>query len=93
MRVKATPTFQTGGTTYIRLSTGEAILPNVPSFTALQDGSLYIDFLPSSMIGAGHYVGSLTVNVCRDVDCAVQVSGSPFQVPYDFYVEAAKSGT
>jgi hypothetical protein len=86
VRVLATPNFPFGGTTYIRLSTGEPILPNVPTFTALQDGSLYVDFLPSSTIGAGHYVGNVTVSVCKDVDCAVHFSGSPFQVPYDFTV-------
>jgi hypothetical protein len=89
VRVLATPNFPFGGTTYIRLSTGEPILPNVPTFTALQDGSLYVDFLPSSTIGAGHYVGNVTVSVCKDVDCAVHFSGSPFQVPYDFTVTPA----
>jgi hypothetical protein len=89
VRVLATPNFPFGGTTYIRLSTGEPILPNVPTFTALQDGSLYVDFLPSNTIGAGRYVGNVTVSVCKDVDCAVHFSGSPFQVPYDFTVTPA----
>lgn len=91
--VTATQTVPFTGIAYIKLGSDALVLPNAPSLYVQSNGSVKIDLLPSATIAAGQYTGKVTVNVCSDPNCTVQLAGSPFQVPYDFRVDPVEGGT
>ncbi|MEJ1937159.1 hypothetical protein WDZ92_43755, partial [Nostoc sp. NIES-2111] len=55
--------------------------------TALSASQFSVRITPSSMLAAGRYTGTLSVRLCKDVNCAAQFSGSPVSLPYDFNVQ------
>lgn len=90
--ITATQTVPFVGIVYIKFGNDAAVLPNAPTIFAASDGSLAMTIMPSATVVAGHYTGKVTVNVCSDPNCATQLAGSPFQVPYDFNVDPAEGG-
>ena len=78
---------------YVKLVYEAPVLPNAPTFSRVSGNAIRINVTPSSTIAPGHYSGNVTVNVCSDANCAAPLTGSPFQVPYDFNIDAAEGGT
>ena len=65
------------------------ITPNV--YFVNNNGNWSLALTASSSLGAGHYTGTVQLQVCGDGACTAQVGGSPLLVPYDIQVTAKPS--
>ncbi|MES2162708.1 MAG: PQQ-binding-like beta-propeller repeat protein [Pseudomonadota bacterium] len=88
---KASQTTTFVGIAYIKLNVDNNVIESAQSKTNA-DGSIAVTVATSALATAGHYVGDITVNVCKDVNCAAQLEGSPFKVPYVIDVVAPTGG-
>lgn len=78
---KATPTTTLAGTYYVSITGGDGVVVSVEA-TQNADGTLQLVANTSATAAPRHYTGALTVNICKDANCAAQVDGAPFNVPY-----------
>lgn len=59
-------------------------MPTVPVVSTIAGQQITLTLRAS--LPAGHYVGSLPLNVCIDPDCTIPSADSPISVPYDITV-------
>jgi outer membrane protein assembly factor BamB len=64
---------------------GDVLSPEV-TVTTQPDGSFAVQTKTSATAKPGVYTGNITVNVCSDPNCAAQLPGAPFKLPYSVEV-------
>jgi len=74
------------GQIYANVADSANVMQPVVSVVANKDNTHSVSISTAANIAAGHYKGTLTLNVCNDAACSSAVSGSPFQVPYDISI-------
>jgi len=78
------------GVVYLKVvADGDVIDPNV-ALTQQGDGSVNVKIRTSLTAKPGSYTGNFTVNVCLDPNCATQLAGAPFKLPYAIEVIGAE---
>jgi outer membrane protein assembly factor BamB len=87
----ATQTTTFVGIAYVKLIADSSVIESVQT-SAGADGKIAVSVQTSGAAAPGHYAGNVTVNVCKDPNCAAQLDGAPFKVPYVIDVVAAEGG-
>ncbi len=59
--------------------------------SALSANKYSATITPSAVLAAGHYTGTLSIRLCKDLACTSQFPGSPIPLPYDFTVQAVSA--
>jgi hypothetical protein len=87
----ATQTTAFVGIAYIKVSADSSVIESVQA-SASADGRVAVTVQTSGSVAPGHYAGNVTVNVCKDPNCASQLDGAPFKVPYVIDVVSPEGG-
>ncbi|HJV00599.1 MAG TPA: PQQ-binding-like beta-propeller repeat protein [Burkholderiaceae bacterium] len=87
----ATQTTTFVGVVYVKPQADSDIIASA-QVTPNSDGSVAIAIATSASAAPGHYAGNITVNVCKDTNCAAQLEGAPFKVPYVIDVVSPNGG-
>lgn len=88
---KASQTTTFVGIAYIKFNADNNVIESVQSKNNA-DGSIDVTVATSASATVGHYAGDITVNVCKDANCASQLDGAPFKVPYVIDVVSPAGG-
>jgi hypothetical protein len=75
------------GKVYISAMPDSTIFDSTVSATPDSEGNFQIVANVLNSAKAGHYTGNILINVCADQNCASQLPGAPFPVPYDIVVK------
>ncbi|MBA5638579.1 PQQ-binding-like beta-propeller repeat protein [Duganella sp. LX20W] len=79
------------GVVYVKPQADSDIITSA-QVTPNSDGSIALAVATSASAAPGHYAGNITVNVCKDTNCAAQLEGAPFKVPYAIDVVSPNGG-
>lgn len=72
---------------HVKVETAEPVIdPTIEVQQLATDGSYMIVVKTAATLKVGLHTGKITVNVCKDAQCASHVPGSPFQLPYEITV-------
>lgn len=83
----AIKTSAVSGKVYMSAVPDSAMFDPATSATPDANGNFQVLVSLLSSAKAGHYTGNITINACVDQNCATQLPGSPFKVPYDIVVK------
>lgn len=87
----ATQTATVAGVVYVKPQVDNNVIQSF-QVTPHSDASVAIAITTSATAAPGHYTGNITVNVCKDSNCAAQLDGAPFKVPYVIDVVSPNGG-
>lgn len=76
-------------TLYAYVIDSNHVLTTSIELTKIDDKTTSATLHTSPTLAAGHYQGTLQVQLCNDANCNSQVKGSPVSLPYDFVISAA----